>query len=268
MTGAASSVPVLVYHSVATRSSWEFAVGPELFAEHLSAIREEGFEAIPFRDVPAALASGRRAVAITIDDGLADAATNAAPVLLSLGLTATLFVPTAYVGATAGWLRGEERKRPMLSWDALADLAQAGFEVASHGRLHLAADINPPDLIRSDAAASKAELEDHLGREVGSFAYPYGYETPSARRAVRAAGFAQACCVDEFPARPHADRWALPRLDIRGDTTTQALLARISCHPSLASRGWRSAMKHTLRARRRWSASTLSAAGRPDAVPQ
>jgi peptidoglycan/xylan/chitin deacetylase (PgdA/CDA1 family) len=264
MTRAASSVPVLVYHSVARRSSWEFTIRPDLFEEHLRAIREQGFDAIPFRDVPAALASGRRAVAITIDDGLADAATNAAPVLLSLGLTATLFVPTAYVGDTARWLRGEERKRPMLSWGAVADLAGAGFEVASHGRLHLAVDVNPPELVRRDAAASKAELEGHLGHEVASFAYPFGYETPSARRAVRAAGFAQACSVGEFPARPRDDRWALPRLDVRASTTPEALLARINSHPSLASRGWRSAIKHTVRARRRWSGS----ARRTNGVPQ
>ena len=73
---ARRTVAVLVYHSVAATTTPSFAkltVDPALFEEHLAALREQSLDVIPFSQVPAALAEGRRAVAITIDDGLADA---------------------------------------------------------------------------------------------------------------------------------------------------------------------------------------------------
>lgn len=252
---APATVPVLAYHSVAGGKPRSFAtltIDPALFEEHLAALVEHRFEVIPFCEVPLALATGRDAVTISIDDGLADAGHDAAPALLAHGLPATLFVPSGYVGGTSSWLRGEAGKLPMLSWAAVADLSQNGFEIGSHGRMHLAADVNPSALVRRDARASRIELEDHLGRAVQSFAYPFGYHTAPGRRAVREAGFAQACAVGDLAARADDDRWALPRLQIRGGTTPEALIAMIRCRPSRAARGWAHAKQNTWRAGRRW----------------
>lgn len=78
-------------------------------------------------------------------------------------MTATLSVPTAFLGRTSSWLGGEDGSRSMLGWSELRDLARAGFEIGSHGNQHLAADVNPPELVLRDAAASWAELEQQLG---------------------------------------------------------------------------------------------------------
>jgi len=250
-----TTVAVLAYHSVAaatTRSFASLTVVPALFEEHLAALREQRLAVIPFRDVPVALAAGRDAVTISIDDGFADAGQNAAPALLSHRLPATLFIPSGYVGGSSRWLRGEDGNRLMLSWASLADLAQAGFEIGSHGRMHLAADVNPHALVRRDARASMLELEDHLGREVRSFAYPFGYHAASGRSAVREAGFAQACAVGDLAARADDDRWALPRIQVRGGTTAETLLAMIRRRPSRVGRGWAHAKQSTWRAGRRW----------------
>lgn len=249
-----SSVAVLVYHSVTARAATSrqpFTIERARFEEHLDALATEAFEVVHFRDVPSALAEGRRAVAITIDDGFADTASQAAPALLDRGLPATLFVPSGFVGGTADWLSSTTAK-PMLNWSEVAELSRAGFEIGSHGRLHLAADVAGARVFSADAAASKEELEHHLGHRVASFAYPYGRETVSARRALRAVGFAQAAGVAARPARPRDDRWALPRLDVSGDTTAEQLLAMIDRRPSLMTRGRGYARRQMLLATRRW----------------
>ncbi len=248
------SVAVLMYHSIAATTTPTFrrlTVEPTLFDEHLAALRQEQAEVIAFGDVPAALAEGRRAVAITIDDGLADAGEAACPALARHGLTATLFVPTAFVGMSASWLGGEDSRRPMLSWAELGDLAQAGFEIGSHSHLHLAADVNPPELVRSDALASRTALEQNLGRSALSFAYPFGYHTADGRQAVREAEYAQACVVGGLPARPGNDRWALPRLQVDHGTTPEELVAMIRWLPSAAERGWAHAKQQVWHAGRR-----------------
>jgi len=252
-----TTVAVLMYHSVAATTTSAFAnltVDPVLFAEHMAMLREQALDVIPFGEVPGALAAGRAAVAISIDDGLADAAGEAAPVLLAHGLPATLFVPTGFVGGTSRWLRGEDGNRAMVSWSDLDELARAGFEIGSHGHGHLAADVNPSDMVRRDAAESRIEIEDHLGIAVTSFAYPFGYHTAGARRAIREAGFAQACAVDDLAACADDDRWALPRLAVTPETTSEALLAMVNRSPSRAARGWSRAKRSVWAAGRRCGA--------------
>ena len=207
-----ATVTVLSYHSIAAHTTPAFAaltVDPSLFDEHMEALHEQNLDVIPFGEVPDALAARRGGVAISIDDGLADAAENACPTLARLGMTATLFIPTGYVGGHAGWLRGEDALRPMLSWATIESLARQGFEIGSHGWMHLAADLNAPELVERDARVSRLELEDRIGRAVSSFAYPFGYHSASGRRAVRAAGYRQACAVGDLPARAGDNRWAL-----------------------------------------------------------
>jgi peptidoglycan/xylan/chitin deacetylase (PgdA/CDA1 family) len=260
-----STVSVLTYHSIAvetTRTFAPFTVDPALFDEHLAALREQGLDVIPFCDVPNALATGRSAVTITIDDGLADAAEYACPALARHGLPATLFVPTGYVGATAGWLRGDDARRPICSWDSLVEMSRAGFEIGSHGHRHLAADVNSPELVRRDAHASQVALQDHLGDAVSSFSFPFGYHTGAARAAVRAAGFAQACAVGDLPARTGDDRWALPRLQVWRDTTPEALLELVARRPARAARAWANAKQSVWRAGRRWAGWGPIEAGR------
>ena len=247
---------VLTYHSIAARTTPSFAaltVDPGLFQEHLGALSDLALDVIPFAAVPTALAEGRSAVAISIDDGLADAGENAATALRRQGLPATLFVPSGYVGTSAGWLPGEDGARAMLSWAALTDLAQDGFEIGSHGRMHIAADVNAPEVVGRDAVASRIELEDHLGREVPSFAYPFGYHSAAGRRAVRAAGFAQACVVGDLPACARDDRWALPRLQVWSGTTPEALVAMVRRRPLAPARALAHAKQRVWRTGRRWA---------------
>ena len=97
-----------------------------------------------------------------------------------------------------------------------------------------------------------ALFEEHLGREVPSFAYPLGYQAAASRRAIREAGFAQACAVGDLAAHACDDRWALPRIQIRGGTTAEALLAIIRRRPSRVALRWAHAKQSTWRAGRRW----------------
>ncbi|MBV9424226.1 MAG: polysaccharide deacetylase family protein [Solirubrobacterales bacterium] len=266
-----ATVAVLCYHSVAAKTTPTFAaltVDPTLFAEQMAALRECKLDAIRFGEVPAALSQGRSAVAITIDDGLADAADNACPVLAQLGMNATLFVPSGYVGGCSEWLRGADAHRPMLSWNAVESLAHAGFEIGSHGHMHLAADVNPPELVELDARASRYELEDHIGRAVTSFAYPFGYHSAAAQRSVRAAGYRQACAVGELPARMGDNRWALPRLQVDNDTTPEALVAMIQWRPGPPARAWARSKQGVWRLGRRSVGWGPAEAGRLEGAPQ
>lgn len=103
----ASPVPgdavVLMYHSISHRSPdpWRLHVPPQVFAEHLRVIRER-YRPVTLLELGDGLAARRlrpRSVAVTFDDGYLDNLEAAVPLLESLGVPATVFVTTGYVGA-------------------------------------------------------------------------------------------------------------------------------------------------------------------------
>jgi len=97
-------VLILLYHRVANPGPdpQRLAVRPDHFATHLDRIRRDA-EVLSLAEVQAARQDRRlprRGVAITFDDGYADNATAAAPLLRHGGLPATFFVTTSCIDGT------------------------------------------------------------------------------------------------------------------------------------------------------------------------
>jgi hypothetical protein len=141
----------------------------------------------------------------------------------------------------------------MLSWTALNDLCHAEFEIGSHGHRHIAADLNSVPMVEMDARTSKITLEDHLSASVSSFAYPFGYHSAAAQRAIRRSGFAQACVVGDLPARSDDALWALPRLQVKRNTTPDQLIKLVRWAPSKQARLFAHTKQRLWRAGRRWA---------------
>ena len=272
-------VNTLLYHSFAgttTNAFKELTVDPGLFSEHMAALRQAGCRFIRFRDIPAVVSGSappdgpdsRPVVAVTIDDGFADVTTGALPALLEHQIPATLFVPTAFVGATAAWLRDEDGDRAMCDWQSLCDLAAAGWEIASHGHRHIAADLSAPATVTADALRSRILLEEHLGTSVTSFAYPFGYYSKQSHIAVREAGFSQAAIVSGQHDRSGDDRWRIPRAQIGPGLTPDDLVALVQRRGGNAK--WRNRAKQRLwlfgRRRLAWGPPEAAGVGGADAA--
>lgn len=164
-----------------------------------------------------------RPVVITFDDGLADFYTGALPVLKSHGFAATLYVVSGCVGGTSCWLQSVgENEHPMLTWSQLADITANGIECGSHTHTHPRLADLPPAAARDEIIRSKAVLEQHLGLQVTSFAYPHGSYNASVRQAVRQAGYSSACAVHQALSSSVDDRFALSRMVVTGDTDVEA----------------------------------------------
>jgi peptidoglycan/xylan/chitin deacetylase (PgdA/CDA1 family) len=210
-----------MYHSVAITAAPRFArfvVRPEDFAAQMDQLAAEGYQpvtALDFASQPDAADSVARPVVLTFDDGFSDFESAVMPILLAHQFAATLYVPTAYVGRTALWLRDcNEDQRPILSWRALRDVVSAGIEVASHSHTHPQLDRVPPAVISDEVLRSRELLEDNLGCPVKGFAYPFGYWHRRVRSSVDAAGYSYACAVGESATPVGADILALPRLTV------------------------------------------------------
>ncbi len=91
------------------------------------------------------------------------------------------------------------------------------FSIGAHGVHHLRLPKLAGDLQRAEIAECKRTLENVLGREITSFAYPYGHWSHEAARSVQESGFALAVTCDERPVEPGDSPWLLPRFDVRPD---------------------------------------------------
>jgi len=122
---------VLVYHRVVAgqRDPFELCVTPDQFADHLR-IAHDAAAVVPLEDLLEA-ASGPR-IAITLDDGYADALTDALPVLEATATPATVFVCTDVL---------EDGR--VFWWDRLAALVYRAPMTRSGGTLDVDGDPVP-----------------------------------------------------------------------------------------------------------------------------
>ncbi len=252
-------LPILLYHSIDAERAGpygEWTVTPDRFERQLALLADRGFRPITLRQAFGRLDTTGDlpdlSVVISFDDGLRDFRTGALPVLDRFGFAATLFVVTGHVGGTATWLQSVgEGDRAMLNWSELADIAIHGIELGAHTRTHPQLDLIAPSRARDEIVGSKHDLEDALGGEITSFAYPHGYATPAIRRIVSKAGFACACRVRNALSGAGEDRFALSRIVITEDVDALRLASLLAggtlpvAPPAdrLVSVGWRLARR-------------------------
>jgi len=110
---------------------------------------------------------------------------------------------------------GAEEGFAMLSWDEIRSLASNGADFGSHTHTHCNMAAESPSQQRTQLLTSKKALEDHLGRRIPLFTYPYGHEehmSQSSRQSVIDAGFDCAISTNYGLITKQTDRFCLPRL--------------------------------------------------------
>ncbi len=221
-----ATVPILMYHYIrvnpdpADRIGFGLSVHPDDFAAQMAFLAKRGYETVLLNDLAGAAAKRGQAVALTFDDGYADAYDVAYPILRRYGFKATFYIITGMVG------------RPgYLTWEQIRTLAAEGNAIGSHTVSH-------PDLRNLGAAAlnlqlrdSKAELERQLGKPVVDLCYPAGKFTPSVVAAAGEAGYATAVTTAYGWYAPRANLLALPRVRVAGGTRLADFAALIGESP-------------------------------------
>lgn len=209
-------IAILSYHSIDSSGS-VVSVTPADFEDHVACIAESGLRCVSLQQALADRnATGSwpdRTAVITFDDGFASLHDHALATLKSHGFTATVYLVADYVGLTNDWETPPVGlgRRPLLTWGQIEDLHDAGWEIGAHTRTH-------PDLrglsdvvLEEEIAGSREALEQHLGRTVESFAYPYGlYDQRSERIVAREF---MAACTTRLQRVSAEALWRLPRVD-------------------------------------------------------
>jgi peptidoglycan/xylan/chitin deacetylase (PgdA/CDA1 family) len=154
-----------------TVSSSRFAEFCDLFKQHYDVISLHEFVNRLKKN-----SSVAGTLVITFDDGYLDNSEVAAPILRSLGLPATFFVTTRFLGTNIvpWWDNNLPRQPGWMTWDHVQALSRDGFDIGGHTRTHVNLGEVDGDLADSEIRGSRADLMERLGVPVRHFAYPYG----------------------------------------------------------------------------------------------
>src|SRR5919199_1925891 len=176
----------LTYHSIDPSGSC-ISVDLGTFRQHVRWLASGRVRVVPLDELPR-LPAEADAVALTFDDGFANFASLAAPLLLAHGLPVTLFVVTARVGSTNAWggrAALEVPTLPLLDWDALGRLAERGVRLGAHGRHHRRLATATDAEVVDEVCGSAEDLEARMSTRPTAFAYPYGSVSAAATECVR-----------------------------------------------------------------------------------
>jgi peptidoglycan/xylan/chitin deacetylase (PgdA/CDA1 family)/GT2 family glycosyltransferase len=195
-----SRTPILMLHSLSAPKELRLKslyISPERFTRIMEWLKRAGYTSAMPTDWEKRTANKRRVV-LTFDDAYDDFMTDAFPVLDRLGFTATVFVVVDRIGKTNEWdeSRGFKSRR-LLSLEQIRELHRHGVHFGSHTLTHAWLTSASDQDLEREVRDSKRKLEDLLGAEVSSFAYPWGIADMRVRSAVASAGYKAALTTQE-----------------------------------------------------------------------
>jgi peptidoglycan/xylan/chitin deacetylase (PgdA/CDA1 family) len=281
--GRGEVFPVLMYHSISVEPEHSIApyyrlnTHPNVFRQHMALLKSWGYTGVSLgqglkltgstgaspvlfgaspkipqlsnsTDHQFTIRDSRftKPVILTFDDGFRDFYTSAWPVLQEFGFSATMYLPTAFIGKTRRTFvpRGRSNLSTLnsqpspsapecLTWSEVRELHAAGIEFGSH-------TVNHPRLVElswseidSEISNSKSEIEAQLGCAVTTFAYPYAFpegDTPFVERlgdTLRTAGFTTAATTTIGRLCPTQSYFFIPRLPVNSCDDDTLLRAKL-----------------------------------------
>jgi peptidoglycan/xylan/chitin deacetylase (PgdA/CDA1 family) len=238
------SVIVLLYHQfvpagVHISPKLQWTINQDVFESQMKYIHDNGYHVIPMSDLLKFLRHEitvpRASVVVTIDDGYKSAIVYAEPILKKYNFPWTFFVYPDFIT--------DHESVGAASWNDLLALQAEGVDIESHsmthpnlpkhkqkiketgadGKVHATVrELSPDeyaDFLKTETSGAKAVLEQHMGKPIPCFAYPYGARNKQVEDAVIAAGYEAIFTVEDNPVHYSTQLHSIGRY-----TITQAVI--------------------------------------------
>jgi peptidoglycan/xylan/chitin deacetylase (PgdA/CDA1 family) len=179
---------VLVYHSISPVNNFH-DVDPIQFSRQIEYLKRN-YRIVSLDDIVSFIRNTknlpRKAVAITFDDAYHNCYLNVYPYFRKNKFPVTIFVAAGYVGKKWPWNPASSR---ILSWDEIEEMSKNAVEFGAHTVTHSDLEKASLDEATDEIQRSKTEIEEHIGKNVKYFSYPFGKCTTEIVNLVRACGF-------------------------------------------------------------------------------
>jgi peptidoglycan/xylan/chitin deacetylase (PgdA/CDA1 family) len=223
--GPGEGLPILMYHSISDEPEDHIApyyrvnASVSVFETHMRYLSREGYRTLALADLVSALEKKMplpaKHVVLTFDDGFHNCLTAAFPILQKYGFSATVFLPTAYIGRHT---RRTFKNRDCLTWSEVRDLRSAGIHFGSHTVTHPELLNLPWKQVQDELKDSKGDIEQNLQEPINDFAYPFAFPqaarqfVPRFRSALIDAGYKSCATTQIGRIVSHQDPYRLARI--------------------------------------------------------
>lgn len=210
-------IPILTYHSIDDSGS-VVSTTASVFQRQMKYLSDTKWNVVALNDLVRSLLEKApipaKTVVLTFDDGFQNFYSEAFPVLAEHRFKATVFLVTDHCGKYNDWESKsyDIPRNKLLSWSEIREMHELGVGFGSHTRTH-------PDLrklsheqVRKEMVESKLAIEDALGCQAGTFAYPYGSFNSLVKRAAEE-NYDLACSTKLGKVHFGGDPYALERVD-------------------------------------------------------
>lgn len=234
------SIPILMYHSITDEDEsrvhayYRTSTSPVTFSAQMRHLHQNGYRTCTPDQLTNLLHEDSpdvaRLVAITFDDGYLDFYRNAFPVLSTYGFTATVFLPTRFIGDAVRQFKGRE----CLTWAQVNELIKHGISFGSHTVTHPQLRGLTKDAIEREIIDSKQMIEKKTGQAVNSFAYPYAFPQTEVdfRKTLRSlllrAGYENGVCTTVGRVGPGTDPLFMARLPMNSSDDLKLFSAKLT----------------------------------------
>lgn len=232
-------IPVLMYHSISGAGKnyvhpyFRTNTTPDIFFEQMLYLSKNGYQTIGIDEALRIVRSGKhlknKYAVITFDDGYQDILTNALPVLIKFGFTATVYLPTEFI-SNEGRLFNNNR---CLTWREAMELQSNNIEIGSHTVTHPKLISLTSQEVEIELTRSKTVIEDKLGKPCHSFSYPYAFPegnrqfTIFLRKILSDAGYHNSVSTIVGTLGEKADSFFIKRIPVNSDDDEQFFRAKL-----------------------------------------
>ncbi len=200
-------MPVIMYHRVIKDESEKGVHGTyvtvEQFEEQMKYLKKKGYETVTFKDLlnnryKQRFDKDKKWIMLTFDDGYKDNYENAFPILKKYQFKGIIYVLDGikYNKWDVDNPGNPEKRFTLMNQEELLEMQNYGIEFGGHTSTHpRLADLSIEN-VKSEIINSKSNIEKIVGRELLSFAYPYGSLNEEVKRIPQEAGYKFAVATD------------------------------------------------------------------------
>ena len=220
-------VPVVMYHRVINKSENEGIHGTyiyeNIFREHMKYLKDNNFSVITFEDLNNIgwrnrFDKNKKYIIITFDDGYVDNYELAFPILKKFNFKATIFLMGESTYNEWDVKADGEKSFPLMSVEMIKEMQDYGIEFGAHTFNHPKLNKLSNDEIKHQIVDVKKPLEEKIGREIITFAYPYGILNDYAKKMVEEAGYTFGVATDSGSVCLSDDLYQIRRIAIFPNT--------------------------------------------------
>ena len=220
-------IPVIMYHRVINNPENEGVYGTyiyeDMFKKHLQYLKDKNYTVITFKDLDKIgwrnrFEKDRKYIILTFDDGYKDNYDLAFPILKEFNFKATIFLMGSSTYNEWDVKAGGEKEFPLMSVEMIKEMQDYGIEFGAHTFNHPKLNTLSNEEIEYQIVDAKKPLEEKIGKEIITFAYPYGILNDYAKEMAKKAGYTFALATDSGSVCLSDDLYQIRRIAIFPNT--------------------------------------------------